>query len=509
MDASDESRHDDLHAERRLRLLIGSVRDYAIFMLDPQGRIETWNAGAEAIKGYRADEVIGHTIDQFYTPEDRAAGKPQALLRIARETGRVEDEGWRVRKDGTRFWCDVVITAAHGPDGSLLGYAKVTRDLTDRRAAEEELRQSEQRFRLLVESVKDHAIFMLDPGGRVATWNVGAQRIKGYRGDEIIGRHFSQFYPPEVPRARIEAELTTALAEGRWSEEGWRVRKDGSYFWANVVITPVFDSAGRHVGFAKVTRDLTEQRQAEQERLHLAQADEAIRLRDEFLSIASHELRTPLTALQLQLEAIRRRPDLLDERSIQRLDRATRSGDRLAQLVDALLDVSRIATGKLTMRPEEVDLAEIVRETVERMQESANKASCLLGLRSDARMVGIFDALRMGQVLTNLIGNALKYGSGAPIEVTLAARDGVAELTVADGGPGIGSKDLARIFERFERASSIRNYGGMGLGLYVARQIVEAHGGTIDAHNRPTGGACFTVRVPIRQAGEAAAARGT
>ncbi|HUQ99223.1 MAG TPA: PAS domain S-box protein [Gemmatimonadaceae bacterium] len=250
----------DLH-----RLLVESVQDYAIFALDPNGIILSWNAGAERFKGYTADEIIGKHFSIFYPPEKVAERFPQYELDVAEKTGRFEDEGWRVRKDGTRFWANVVLTALRGEDGRLLGYAKVTRDLTVRRAAEEALRQSEERFRLIVQSVRDYAIFMLDTDGRVATWNAGAERFKGYTESEILGKHFSVFYPPEKQQERFpEYELTVAAREGRFEDEGWRVRKDGSRFWANVVITALRDSKGELIGYTKVTRDLTERKRAEE-----------------------------------------------------------------------------------------------------------------------------------------------------------------------------------------------------------------------------------------------------
>jgi PAS domain S-box-containing protein len=254
----------------RFRLLVDQITEYAIFMLDPSGHVLTWNAGAERIKGYRANEIVGQHFSRFYRAED--VWKCPAELDIASRLGRVEDEGYRVRKDGSLFWANVVITCLHGEHGEVVGFAKVTRDLTERKRADEALRQSDERFRLLVESVKDYAIFMLDPSGRVATWNVGAERIKGYRADEIIGQHFSRFYAESDVRAgKCERELEIAAREGRFEDEGYRLRKDGSSFWANVVITALHAPSGELVGFAKVTRDLTERRAAEEQRLWLGQ----------------------------------------------------------------------------------------------------------------------------------------------------------------------------------------------------------------------------------------------
>jgi PAS domain S-box-containing protein len=247
------------------RLLVDTVQDYAIFMLDPQGRVATWNAGAEKLKGYKASEIIGRHFSTFYPAEDCRAHKPENELAIAEREGRVEDEGWRIRKDGTRFWANVVITALRNPDGTLVGFAKITRDLTERKATEEELRRAEERFHHLVDAATDYAIFMLDLGGRVATWNEGARRIKGYEASEIIGRHFSVFYTPEDRASgKPSRVLETLKREGRFEDERWRVRKDGTRFWANVVITALRDAQGDITGFVKITRDLTARRDAEE-----------------------------------------------------------------------------------------------------------------------------------------------------------------------------------------------------------------------------------------------------
>jgi PAS domain S-box-containing protein len=250
----------------RLRLIIESMPDYAIFMLDREGRVLTWNAGAERIKGYRAEEIVGQSFSRFYTAEDLKAEKPAMALQVAAATGRSEAQGWRVRKDGTRFWAHVIITALRGPDGAVVAFGKVTRELTDQRQADATLRQSEERLRLMVENVKEYALLMLDREGRVVSWNAGAERIKGYRAEEIVGRHFSRFYPPDdAAQGRPEWELERAVREGQFEDEGWRIRKDGSRFWANVVIRPIRDAHGNVVGFAKVTRDLTERRRSEGE----------------------------------------------------------------------------------------------------------------------------------------------------------------------------------------------------------------------------------------------------
>ena len=486
-------------AERGLELAVNSVRDYAIFMLDAEGRVATWNTGAQLIKGYQPDEIIGQSIRAFYPPEAQAEKRPERLLGAAREHGRVEDEGWRVRKDGSRFWADVVISAMRDERGELIGYVKVTRDLTDKRRAEEERAHQEERFRRLVETARDYAIFMLDPTGRVATWNAGAERIKGYTAREIIGQRFTVFYPEDVVRTgKCERELEGALREGRFEDEGWRLRKDGTRFWANVVITPMYDSGGRHIGFSKITRDLTERRAAELDRLELAHAHEALRLRDEFLSIASHELRTPLMALQLQLDSLNASAANLDLKQASKLARAERNVQRLVELIGTLLDVSRISRGKLTVTPRRIDLGEQIEEVVDRLHESLQAARCSVHVEAPRGIMGMWDPLRIGQVIANLLSNSARYAAGTPVDVTVQREGDVAIVRVADRGPGIPEHLQERVFERFERAASARNYGGLGLGLYVAREIVIAHGGNIRAFAREGGGTTVELRLPIR-----------
>ena len=291
------------------RRLVESVSDYAIFALDPEGYVSSWNPGAQRIKGYTADEIIGRHFSSFYPPDDVAAGKPAWELEVAAREGRVEDEGWRLRKDGSRFWANVVISAVRDNQGQVTGFTKVTRDVTERRSAEEALRQSEERFRILVQSVQDYAILMLDPEGRVSSWNKGAERIKGYAADEIIGRSFMLFYPPDVAANGFpQRELEVAAREGSFEDENWRVRKDGSRFWASVVITALHSTDGLLIGFAKVTRDLTARREAEAQALRLAAEEaahaEAARRADE-LAHLNEQLQEQAVELEAQTEELR------------------------------------------------------------------------------------------------------------------------------------------------------------------------------------------------------------
>jgi PAS domain S-box-containing protein len=387
------------------------------------------------------------------------------------------------------------IPAAHGRDRGASDAPNLAA------IAHEQLRDTEARFRLLVEAVKDYAIFMLDANGRVVTWNAGAERIKGYAAREIIGQHFSRFYEEDEVRAgKCERELEGAARDGRFEDEGWRLRKDGSRFWANVVITALRSPNGELIGFAKVTRDLTERRRSELERVELAKAEEAIRLRDEFLSLAAHELKTPLTVLQLQLDTLNNRVDETGQRMATKLQRANQSSERLANLVESLLDVSRIATGRFELMIREFDLADSVERVVDGLRPSADKAGCDLTVDARGPIVGTWDRLRLEQALTNLLANAIKYGVGKPVRVSVVEQGGEVMLLVRDHGPGIPETELARLFRRFERAASIRHYGGLGLGLYFIQAIADAPGGSVTAPNMPDGGARFQITLPLRQA---------
>ncbi|HET7505064.1 MAG TPA: PAS domain S-box protein [Kofleriaceae bacterium] len=491
--------------------------------VNPSGTIVWANRAELKLLGYRAEEYIGHPIAKFHADPLAAADLLARLLRG--ETVRDHEIHLRARDGSLRHLAisanmlvregRPVCARVFSRDISRDDSRDDSRDVNDRRraggeddwsaapaapavpAVPSDAAHSEARFRLLVEAVEDYAIFMLDPDGRVATWNAGARRIKGYEAREIIGRHFSVFYPEDDLRAgKTEYELEVASREGRFEDEGWRLRKDGSRFWANVVITALRAPDGHLVGFAKVTRDLTERRKLETERVQLAHAQEAIRLRDEFLSLASHELKTPLAVLQLQLEVLHDRIGTGDPAVLAKIERGSRACLRLAELIEALLDVSRIATGRFELQLQRSDLSEIVAGAVDRMHEIAEAAGCALSITTEPAP-GVWDRSRIDQVITNLVSNAIRYAAGAPIEIAVSATADTVTIEVRDHGPGLPDGQLARIFERFERAASMRHYGGLGLGLYVVRQIIEAHGGSVSAKNATGGGACFTVRLPL------------
>ncbi len=486
-------------SEELFRLMVASVKDYAIFMLDPDGNVTTWNAGAERFKGYTASEIIGRHFSTFYPETDVAAGKCEMELEVAERVGTFEEEGWRVRKDGTQFWANVLINAVRDRDGKLVGFSKVTRDLTDRKRAEDERLAADQRFRLLVESVKDYALMIMDPTGHISTWNEGGERIKGYKASEIIGKHFSVFYPPEdVAAGKCERELEVAADEGRFEEEGWRVRKDGTQFWANVVISPMRDRNGTLIGFSKVTRDLTERRRIDEERAGRIAAEQANKSKDEFLAMLGHELRNPMAPIVTALELLKLRGERRGAKEHQVIERQVK---HMMHLIDDLLDVSRIARGKVVIKRKQVDVRDVMAKAVE-------IASPLLEQRrhhvevslppQDLVVTG--DEARLTQVLGNLLTNAAKYTEPGGHIVANVAQDGEqVVIEVKDDGHGIAPDLLPRVFDLFVQGyqSSDRSGGGLGLGLTLVRSLVEVHGGTVEAFSEgPEQGSRFVIRLP-------------
>ena len=490
----------DSAGEARFRLLVESVKDYAIFLLDPRGHVRSWNAGAENIKGYLADEIVGKHFSTFYPAEDVAAGKCERELEIATEEGRFEEEGWRIRKDGSRMWANVTITALRSREGSLIGFAKVTRDLTERRQAEEEAR----RFRLLVDSVRDYAIFMLNPDGYVATWNIGAERIKGYSAHEIIGKHFSTFYPPEVAASgKCEYELEVAVREGRFEEEGWRIRKDGSRMWANVTITALLNPDGTLFGFAKVTRDLTERRRAEEseralaaERAAVAEKARIQEFQERFLAILGHDLRNPLAAIDMGAAILHQQ--IADPRMLQVIGRMQSSSLRMSRMIEQILDLTRSRlAGGLQIRPQPTDLRATIMAIVEELR------TAYLGQTIEVdcpALIGQWDRDRLEQVLSNLIGNALIYGDPSTAVTVVARLEGsLVQINVHNEGPSIPEDLQSRLFNPFrrgERDSRTSKTAGLGLGLYISNEIVRAHGGELTIHSNDADGTTFRITLP-------------
>ena len=476
------------------RLLVEGVRDYAIFMLDGAGRVLSWNTGAQRMKGYRADEIVGKHFSCFYPPEAVEAGKPARLLALAARDGRVEDEGWRVRQDGSRFWADVTITALRDPDGSVIGFAKVTRDITERRRAELALHESEERFRLLVESVQEYAIFVLDPAGRVASWNAGAEAIKGYAAEEILGQHVAVFYTPEdVALGKPQAQLEAAAREGRVEDEGWRLRKDGNRFWADTVITAMRDPTGALIGFGKVTRDLTRRRRVEEQ---LAQSNAEL---ERFSYSVSHDLRAPLRAINGYAQAVLEDyAAALDAEGQRFLGIIRDSAKRGGELIDALLNFSRLGRQTLSMEP--VDLTELARAVVDELRRSTDVEG--MDVIVDPLQPTRGDRTLLRQVLANLIGNAFKFSRGRPhpqIEIG-ARREGQAVVYfVRDNGVGFDMRYADKLFGVFQRLHRADEFEGTGVGLALAQRIIQRHGGRIWADGKVDGGATFFFTLPAER----------
>jgi PAS domain S-box-containing protein len=489
------------------RLLVDSVRDYAIFMLDPTGHILSWNTGAERLKGYKRSEIIGRHFSTFYQPEDIASDKPGRELEIAKRLGRVEDEGWRVRKDGTLFWANVVITALFDAEHRLVGFAKVTRDLTERRHVEETLRESEERFRVLVQGVRDYAIFMLSPDGRIASWNEGAQRLKLYKPEEIIGRHFSVFYPAsDIAAGKPAWELEVAIREGRFEEEGWRIRRDGTRFWANVLITSLYAPDGRLLGFAKVTRDLTERRAAHERAVadarRLAEVESASRTKTEFLTALSHELRTPINGTIGYVELLSMGiGGEVTEQQREYLARIRTSQEHLLRIINDLLNYGRIEAGHVRYDVSPVQTHQIVQTVLPMVEPQAtakelsmSHGPCPPGIKALA------DRGKAEQVVLNLLSNAAKFTPrGGRIDVACGIRDGKATIAVTDTGPGIPADRQNDIFEPFVQLGRTLASGheGTGLGLAISRDLARAMGGDLTVESLPGHGSTFTLSLRL------------
>jgi PAS domain S-box-containing protein len=503
----------------QFELLVQSVTDYAIYMLDPHGHVASWNAGARRFKGYEPDEIIGQHFSRFYTPEDKALGIPRIALETAKREGSFEAEGWRVRKDGTRFWANVVIDPIRDPGGALLGFAKVTRDLTVRRAAEMELRASEERFRLLVQSVTDYAIYMLDPDGLVSSWNAGAERFKGYSADEILGEHFSKFYSEEDREAGVPvAALETARTNGRFEAEGWRLRKDGTRFWASVVVDAIHNDNGALVGFAKVTRDLTDKRAVE-EQLRQSQKMEAV---GQLTGGLAHDFNNLLTGITGSLEMMQVR---LAQGRTAEFDRylmaAQGAAKRAAALTHRLLAFSRRQT--LDPKPTNINrllsgLEDLVRRTV-----GPSVAVELVG--ASGLWPTLVDPNQLENAVLNLCINArdaMPDGGHLTIETAnrwldeRAARQQdlpvgqYVSLCVTDTGTGMSPEIIAKVFEPFFTTKPQGE--GTGLGLSMIYGFARQSGGQVRVYSEVGQGTTMCLYLPrhdedalIEDKGEASA----
>ena len=499
-----------LTPDGRYRLLVEAVTDYAIYMLDPEGRVTSWNPGAQRFKGYTHDEIIGRHFSQFYGEEDRKAGLPARALEISAREGKFENEGWRIRKDGSRFWAHVVIDPIRSPDGRLVGFAKITRDLTERKAAEDRLRQKEEQFRLLVQSVTDYALYMIDADGYVSSWNQGAERIKQYRAEEIIGQHFSKFYT-EGDRQKGEPQnaLATARRDGRFEKEGWRVRKDGTQFWANVIIDPIRNVSGAIIGFAKITRDITERRDTQKA---LDQAREALAHSQKMDAIGqltggiAHDFNNLLMVILGSLElAGKRLPD--DARVTTLISNAAQAAQRGAALTQRMLAFAR--RQDLDLKP--IDVPALVRGMTDLLQSSLGPSVRIethFPLKLDLVHA---DANQLEMALLNLAVNARDaMPDGGSIIV--AAREEIVKprsrsklkagryvrLSVKDTGEGMDKATLRRAMEPFFTTKGVGR--GTGLGLSMVHGMTDQSGGRFFLKSQKGEGTTAEIWLPAAKA---------
>ncbi len=492
----------------RYRALVDAISDYAIFMLDPEGHVVSWNSGAQRFKGYLPDEILGQHFSRFYTPEDLAIGLPDTALRTARAEGRFEMQGWRVRKDGTRFWAHVVIDPILSPSGVLTGFAKITRDLTEQMTAEAELKRSQDGFRYLVQGVTDYAIYMLDREGYVTTWNSGAQKIKGYAPEDIIGQHFSTFYTDEDrQRGEPARGLETAQRTGRFEKEGIRVRKDGTTFWANVVIDAIHDESGQLIGFAKVTRDITERKKTEQallranEELAQVQKMEAI---GRLTGGVAHDFNNLLMAIVGSLELLGKRMPQ-DDRLLRLVDNAMQAAQRGASLTQRMLAFAR----RQDLTPEPVSVAELIEGMVDLLARSLGPLVDL-ETRFPPKLSRILvDANQLELAVLNLAVNANDAMPDGG-RLTISAHEAVGDenpalkpgryvcLTVADTGEGM---DVATLMQATEPFFTTKGIGkGTGLGLAMVRGLTEQSGGAMTIDSTPGKGTRVTLWIPVSDA---------
>ena len=498
--------------EGRYRLLVEAVTDYAIYMLDASGIVTTWNPGAQRFKGYAANEIIGQHFSRFYTEDDRKTGLPSRALETAEREGKFEAEGWRVRKDGSRFWAYVVIDPIRDRSGQIIGFAKITRDLTERKAAEQVLHRSEEQFRLLVQGVSDYAIYLLDLEGNITSWNLGAQRIKGYFANEIIGQHFSRFYTDEDRAAGLpQLALETVRNHGRFEKEAWRVRKDGSRFWAHVIIDPIRDDQGNAIGYAKITRDITERRKAEEELQKArefslqAQKLEAI---GQLTGGIAHDFNNLLMAVLGSLELLRKRLSD-DPKSIALLENAAQGAQRGTTLTKRMLAFAR----NYEMKKEAIDIPTLVHGMKELVERSMGP-SFNMEIRFPLSLNPVeADANQLELALLNLSLNARDAMADGG-DIILAAREEnisaghrsglkagrYIRLSVTDTGEGMDQETLLKATEPFFTTKGVGK--GTGLGLSMVHGFAEQSGGRLILHSQKGAGTTAELLLPVAKTSE-------
>jgi PAS domain S-box-containing protein len=520
--------------------LLESTPD-GIVMANLTGRIVFTNSQADKLLGYERKELRGKLVEELLPERFRGArlDHPGYLAAFfAEPCTRAMGAGlelYALRKDGSEFPVEISLSPFETEAGILV--FGTIRDITERKHAEEVLRQSEERFRLLVEGVQEYAIFMLSPQGNVVSWNKGAERIKGYKVDEIIGKHFSCFYTPEaIAQGKPEEELRIAMEHGQMSEEGWRLRKDGQKFWTSVVITALFDKAGCLQGFAKISRDMTEAKQVERalndkniklqkNAQELARSNKDLqqfqrtldktnielqntaRLKDRFVANMSHELRTPLNGIIGFAEFLADgKPGTLNPKQKEYLEDILKSGKHLLQLLNDVLDLAKVQAGKMELNAGKFSLRAIIEEVCAVTKPMAKKKGISVEVYIAHELGDItLDQRKFKQVLYNLLSNALKFtGDGGNVKLFAEPREPHRfKLVVKDTGIGIKPEDLGRLFKEFEQLESDvgQRQEGTGLGLALTWKIVELLGGKIDVESEIGKGSSFTIELPLVHGG--------
>jgi PAS domain S-box-containing protein len=481
-------------SERNFRLLVEGITDYAIYMLDPEGHVANWNKGAERIKGYKAKDIVGKHFSVFYTPEDQAIGLPRRALEIARKEKHFLTEGWRVRKDGTRFFASVVIDPIF-EKRKLVGFAKITRDITERQNALTELSKSESQFKTLVGGVTDYALYMLDPTGVVSNWNVGGERIKGYSAEEIVGQHFSRFYTPVDQAAGKPARaLEIALETGHYEEEGWRVRKDGSFFWASVVIDPIRNDAGELIGFAKITRDISERKEA-QEKLSVMQRQLAESQKFDALGQltggVAHDFNNLLMIISGSIHTIRK--DITGEKALRALQSIEGASQRAASLTRQLLTFAR----RQSVQPQTIELTERLDMLRDALNSGLGSAvSLTIDIADDVWNI-VADPNEFETALVNLVVNArdaMPEGGSVIISAENIPEKAQVAISVEDTGVGIPDDIAAKVFDPFFTTKAVGK--GTGLGLSQVHGFAHQAGGAVGLKSVLGGGTTITIYLP-------------
>ncbi|MEO6904664.1 MAG: PAS domain S-box protein [Bacteroidia bacterium] len=489
--------------------MIEEIEDYAIILLDKNGIIRNWNKGAQQIKQYKEKEILGKHFSIFYLPEDLANNLPQLLINEAFKNGRSSQEGWRKRKDNSKFWGSITITALHDHDNNVIGFSKVTRDLTEKKIAEDHLRLSEERYHQMISEVQDYAIILLNENGNIENWNAGAEKIKGYKSEEVIGKHFTIFYTSSDLENKLpEKLLQLAVKEGRAMHEGWRVRKDGSKFWGTIVITALHDKDQAIIGFSKVTRDLTEQKLAE-DKLHSYMRELELQNSEleQFAYVASHDLQEPLRKIQTFSELIQQ--NYHDEEFVKRyFEKLSSSAKRMAQLVKSLLNYSRLSKDKSELTI--INLNSLLDEVKQDFELLIEEKNAVITAESLPSISGNYTQL--GQLFSNLISNSLKFSQRDPeisIRSKIISKENIPNppfplshthylnIIFSDNGIGFEQQYDKIIFSLFQRLHGKQDYAGTGIGLSLCKKIAENHMGFMTATSELGKGAEFNLYLPF------------